>query len=822
MEAYFRYLKRCDGILRSKVITERRHFMKSSEEPLTNRLSKLSSTDLIKLTSGEDFWHSSSLIDDHIPNFRMSDGPNGLRYQADKGDALGINNSVPSTCFPTASAIACTWDPELIRRMGRAIGQEARSLNVDMVLGPGINIKRNPLCGRNFEYFSEDPYLAGTIGAAWIKGLQSQGVGACVKHFAGNNQENDRLRSDSLIDQTALHELYLAAFQIAVTRAQPEGVMCSYNKVNGTYASDNPYLLTTVLRQQWRFKGSVITDWGALNNKIASINAGTDLEMPSSNHLFDKQALAGLKTGQLQNKALYRAAENVIKIAEKKRPVFKGDRSALLKEGGQLAQKIEESAAVLLKNDNQVLPIKSSDEVAVIGEMAAHTRYQGAGSSHINPPESVTILQGLDHMGVHYQYQQGYSLSNQKSDQFITSAVALAKKADKVIFVAGLPGNDESEGFDRKNMQLPVIQNVLIDRIAAINPNVIVLLVAGAPVELPWLKDVKGVLNLYLGGQYVGNAAANLLLGKVNPSGKLAESYPINYMDVPSAAIYDHNPQSVGYAESVYVGYRYYEKSGTPVAFPFGYGLSYTTFKISRIEIDTDMIRESQSIHVKADITNTGNVDGAEVIQVYVGNEEDRPLKPLKELKGFKKVVIRAGQTKSVTVELPAQSFFEWCDASQKWQLPLGHKFIIIGDSSNNVVFSTRIQSKGISFPDKKNLPIWYSKPQGKPTLADFSKMSGLEIKKQVVPKPGQYTKLNTPRELSMHSFIIRKMIKRMKEARLKGISEPNSAAVKFEETIIMDSPLIRLAQQSEGKLSLKTVDKLVEIANRRYIKALL
>lgn len=789
-------------------------------QSLAEKLNQLTPEELIKLTSGADFWRSTAIAKAHIPSFRMSDGPNGLRYQAGEGDALGINDSVVSTCFPTASAIACTWDPELVAEMGRAIGLEARSLKVDMVLGPGINIKRNPLCGRNFEYFSEDPYLAGMIGAAWIKGLQSQGVAACLKHFAGNNQENDRLLSDSLIDATALHELYLEAFRIAVQMAQPEGVMCSYNKVNGTYASDNAYLLTDVLRHQWQFKGTVVTDWGALNNKVASLNAGTDLEMPSSHNMFDQQALTALKAGQLKPEALFRAAGNVARLAETARPEFKGNRQDLLAKNGQLAQKIEEHAAVLLKNDDQILPLQPTQKLLVVGQMAAETRYQGAGSSHINPPAHTSILKGLTKAGITYDYQQGYDFTNETAGQLTAAAVTAAKKAQTVVVVAGLPENDESEGFDRQNMSLPVNQNVLIDRLAAVNPNIIVLLVAGAPVELPWLAKVKGLLNLYLGGQYVGDAAAAILTGKVNPSGKLAESYPAVYQDVPSAEIYDQNPRSVGYAESVYVGYRYYEKAKQPVAFPFGFGLSYTTFKLSDIKLSRDHIQTGQSVDATVNVTNTGHLDGAEVVQVYVGNSPKRALKPLKELKGFQKVFLKAGETRSVTITLPTHAFSEWDDQQQRWQLPTADKFVIVGTSSAKTLPPLLVKTVGEPIADRQQLPTWYVTPVGKPGLANFTKMSGLTVQSPIIPRPGQYTRLNTPRELGTHSLIVRKVAEIVKKNMTKGISDPNSPEAKFMETIVMDTPLIRLAQQSSGKLSLTLVDKLVAVANRHYFKA--
>ncbi|KRL19371.1 glycoside hydrolase family 3 C-terminal domain-containing protein [Lentilactobacillus kisonensis] len=785
-------------------------------QSLEDQLKQLSPEDQVKLTSGTNFWQSVAIPEYQIPSFRMSDGPNGLRYQAGEGDALGINDSVISTCFPTASAVACTWDPDLVVEMGRAIGLEARSLNVDMVLGPGINIKRNPLCGRNFEYFSEDPYLAGMIGAGWIRGLQSEGAAACLKHFAGNNQENDRLLSDSLIDPTALHEVYLEAFRIAVQTAQPEGVMCSYNKVNGTYSSDNAYLLTDMLRRQWGFKGTVVTDWGALNNKVASLNAGGDLEMPSSHNMFDQQALTALKDGQLKPAALYRAAENVLRVAEKSRPKFNGDRQTLLEQNGKLAQRIEENAAVLLKNDDHILPIQLAQKVLVVGQMATETRYQGAGSSHINPPAQTSILQGLSHAGIVYDYQQGYAFSNKEADQLAGAAVKAAKNAQTVVVVAGLPESAESEGFDRPTMALPANQNALIDQLAAVNSNLIVLLVAGAPVELPWQSRVKGLINLYLGGQFVGDAAANLLVGKVNPSGKLAESYPISYQDVPSADSYDKNPRSVAYAESVYVGYRYYEKANQPVAFPFGFGLSYTTFKLSGLALDQHQIQAGQSIEAKVTLENTGDRDGAEVVEVYIGNSPNRALKPLKELKGFQKVFLRAGETKTVTVELTARAFSEWDDQQQEWQLPAVDKAVVVMIGSSRESLSAPVNVVGQALATT-SVPTWYITPVGKPSLSDFTAMSGLRVQPPITSRPGQYTRLSTPRELSAHSAIIRKIATVLKNNQSKGITDPDSPEAKFMDAIIMDTPLIRLAQQSDGKLSLGLVDRLVALANRHY-----
>lgn len=784
-------------------------FGKKRQYPVPNAYG-LTPAEQVKLTSGADFWGTEAFPQAGIPRFRMSDGPHGLRFQAGTGDHLGINDSTPSTAFPTGSALACTWDPALVARMGAAIGQEARSLHVDMVLGPGVNIKRNPLCGRNFEYFSEDPFLAGKLAVGWIKGAQSAGVGACLKHYAVNNQENDRLRSDSLVDPSALHALYLEAFRIAVTEAQPEGVMCSYNLINGTYASDDTYLLSTVLRKQWGFRGAVITDWGALNDKTAALNAGTDLEMPGNKHLFDKQALRDLVSGRLQPAALTRAVAKIAQLAQKPRPAFTGDRDQLLRDNAQLAEQIEEQAAVLLKNDDHLLPLNATDKIAVIGQMAAATRFQGAGSSHINAAETVSITQGLNAAGIAYTYADG---RDQKK------AVAAAQAADKVVFVAGLPETAESEGFDRETMALPADQNALISAIAAVNPHIVVLLVAGAPVTLPWFDQVQGLLNLYLGGEHVGTAAARLLYGAVTPSGKLAETYPLRYADVPSSAIYDRNTLSVAYAESLYVGYRYYEKAQVPVRFPFGYGLSYTSFAVSDCHLSQATVKPGETIHVTATVRNTGDRTGAEVVQVYVGNDPDAALTPLKTLQGFAKVTLAPGAAKTVTIDLPAQAFSEWDDQAQQFVLPQGQKTVIVATSSaaDAAAATLPVTLQGTSRARRLTaIPAWYRHPQGLPAVADFEKLSGRTVTPPHQPRPGEFSKYSTPKEMGQYSWVVRQITAIAKQQMI-GTDHPTSAEDRFMETTIMNTPLIRLSQQSSGALPLAAVDRLVAAANRHY-----
>ncbi|MDG3062608.1 glycoside hydrolase family 3 C-terminal domain-containing protein [Lacticaseibacillus casei] len=782
-------------------------------------LNSLTTEEKVKLTSGKDFWSSEAFPEHGIPSIRMSDGPHGLRYQAAEADHLGINDSVPSTSFPTASASASSWDPELIAAMGEAIGLEARSLGVDVVLGPGVNMKRNPLCGRNFEYFSEDPFLAGKLGSAWIQGIQKQGVAACLKHFAANNQENGRLSSNSIIDPVALHEIYLEAFRIAVTEGHPESVMCSYNKVNGRYASDNHYLMTQVLRNQFGFDGAVITDWGALNDKVASLNAGTDLEMPGDQHLFDKEALKAFQTGELRPASLDRAAANIAKMARKQRPKFTGSREDLLHQHAQLAQKIAESAIVLLKNDDGILPLAANEQVAVVGELAKETRFQGAGSSHIKAAEQVPILTGLKQAGIAYDYAAGYRLDDQVDEEAIAQALELARTHDKVIFVAGLPDNYESEGFDRQNMALPKVQNDLLQAIAAINPHVVVLLVAGAPVELPWLDQVQAVLDLYLGGEQIGAAAGRVLTGQVNPSGKLAETYPVRYADIPSAELYDHRTRSVPYVESTYIGYRYFDKAQVPVAFPFGFGLSYTSFVIKNARLTDDHVTDDQPVTVQVELTNTGSRDGAEVVQAYVQEQAARPLRPIRELKAFKKVLVKAGETMTVTLAIPAQAFKEWHEQTQTWELPDAAKAVAIGTSSADIVSVLPVQVHGQAFTNFENVPDWYTTPSGKPTVHDFEQLTGQKVPPHHEFVPGEFTRLNTPREMQKYSWLLRLVARTVIKMRTKDYIDKDGPEAKFQQAIVLDTPLIRLAQQASGALRLSMVDRLVAAANHQYLK---
>ncbi|WP_125704241.1 beta-glucosidase family protein [Lacticaseibacillus daqingensis] len=774
-------------------------------------LHELTDAAAVKLTSGEDFWRTEAL--GGIPSFRLSDGPHGLRYQATVADHLGINEAAVATAFPTASASASSWAPALLTQMGRAIADEARAMGVDVVLGPGVNIKRNPLGGRNFEYFSEDPLLAGLLGAAWINGLQSGGVGASLKHFAGNSQETARLRADSLIDATALHELYLEAFRIAVTTSQPETVMTAYNLLNGVYMSDHAYLLQTVLRGQWEFDGAVVSDWGGLNDKVASLNAGTDLEMPSSGHLFDRQALAALHAGTLTRANLTRAVTKIAAVATRKRPAAPRPMAELLQEHAALAQTIEEASAVLMKNTG-VLPLTPGRRLGLIGALAAQTRIQGAGSSHITTPKSTSIRAGLEAAGHAPAYAPGYALSGQAAPALVADAVRVARASDDVVVVLGLPDTAEAEGTDRTTMALPADQVALLHAVAEVNANVVVLLVAGTVVGTEWAGDAAAILNLFLGGEAVGEAATRLLFGAVTPSGKLAETYPLNYADVPSSGTFGVNPVSVPYAESLYVGYRYYDKAQQAVAFPFGFGLSYTTFALTDAHLTRPLLTPDEAaLTVTVTVENTGTVRGAEVVQVYVGDTMQAQLAPQKSLAAFQKVWLVPGERQTLTLTLPARAFSRWDEANQAFKLAGGAWQVFVGTSSRDIAATLPLTVAAPVF--HLAAPAWYQAPVGQPPLAAFTALSGLTPAPDVAPQPGQFTRLSVPRDLAQYSWVARRVAQSViASMQRKDHVTPTSPEGQFLATIVWDTPIIRLAQQSGGSLKVWMVTLLVWLAN--------
>ncbi|HJB82171.1 MAG TPA: glycoside hydrolase family 3 protein, partial [Candidatus Mediterraneibacter intestinavium] len=554
------------------------------------------------MCSGLDFWHLKPVDRLGIPSVMVSDGPHGLRKQDDNADHLGINESIRAVCFPPAVLSACSFDRDLLRELGDTVGKEAQATDVSVVLGPAVNIKRSPLCGRNFEYYSEDPYLAGESAAAFINGVQSHHVGTSIKHFAANNQELNRMSCSSEVDERTLREIYLPAFETAVKKSQPYTVMCSYNKINGTYASENPWLLTEVLRDEWGFEGYVMSDWGAVNERVPGLKAGLDLEMPASGGMTDREIVAAVQDGSLEESVLDQAVERILRIT------FtwldnREEQDFTLEADHETARRIAEESMVLLKNEN-VLPLTPSENIVFIGGFAKKPRYQGGGSSHINSFRVDSAIDAVRDIA-EVSYVEGFSSSKDIYDEKLAAeAVEAAKKADKAVIFAGLPDSFESEGYDRSHMRLPECQDRLIREIAEVQPNTIVVLHNGSPVEMPWKDDVKGLLEAYLGGQAGGSAVVNILYGKVNPSGKLAETLPLKLSDNPSYLNFAER-EKVNYSEGVFVGYRYYDAKEMEVAFPFGHGLSYTTFKFSNLKLDRTEMTDQDTLTVSVDVTNT-------------------------------------------------------------------------------------------------------------------------------------------------------------------------------------------------------------------------
>lgn len=636
------------------------------------------------LLSGQDFWHTKSVERLGIPSVMVSDGPHGLRKQDQEADHLGMNDSIEAVCMPAACATAASFDREQIYAMGQAIGNSCQHESLSVVLGPAVNIKRSPLCGRNFEYFSEDPYLTGEMSASFINGVQSKNVGTSVKHFAANNQEHRRMSSSSNVDERTLREIYFPGFETSVKKAQPWTVMCSYNRLNGTYASEHPWLLTEVLRDEWGFEGYVVSDWGAVSNRVAGVKAGLDLEMPASGGVNDRKVMQAVLTGRLEEKYVDQACERILRINYKYLENAKPDTPWDKEADHQLSAKIAADCMVLLKNEDSLLPLSKEDSVAFIGEFAAKPRFQGGGSSHINCFKTTSALEAAE--GLNITYAQGYSVArDEATDEMIAEAVAAAKNAKVAVVFAGLPDAYESEGYDRTHMRMPACQNALIEAVAQANPNTVVVLHNGSPVEMPWIGKVKAVLEAYLGGQAVGLATVRVLWGDVNPSGHLPETFPKKLSDNPSYLFYGGEKNEADYREGIFVGYRYYDRKEMDVLFPFGHGLSYTTFEYSDLWLSSGDITDQDTLTATVTVRNTGDRAGKTVVQLYVRDEESTPLRPVRELKGFEKVELQPGQTKQVTFMLDKRSFAYWNQEIHDWHVETGTFHIEIGQSSRDI-----------------------------------------------------------------------------------------------------------------------------------------
>lgn len=697
-------------------------------------ISKLSLSEKAALCSGKDFWHLVGIERLGIPSVMVTDGPHGLRKQREDktsaGDVLG--NSVVATCFPTASLTASSWDPTLLYEMGEALGEECLKEQVSVLLGPGINMKRSPLCGRNFEYFSEDPFLAGTVGAAYINGVQSKGVGTSLKHFAANNQECRRMTVSTVADERTLREIYLTAFEMCVKTAKPWTVMNAYNKINGTYCAENKWLLNDVLREEWGFDGVVVTDWGAENDIVKGLRSGQNLEMPGSGGYNPEKIVKAVKDGELKEDTLNENVDKILELIFKAAGNVKKNHECDMDAHHALVRKIAAESAVLLKNDG-ILPLDKTKKIAVIGEMAKSPRYQGAGSSLINPNCIDDAYSEFLNQGFKTAYSPGYDKSTDKEDpDLIEAAVALAKKADIAVIFAGLTEIYESEGFDRKHINLPESHNKLIKAVCEANENTVVVLSGGSAVTMPWIGDVKAVLNCMLGGEASGSAAVDLLSGKVNPSGKLSETYPLSLEDTPAKNNFPGTFLTVEYREGIFIGYRYYDKTNKEVLFPFGYGLSYTDFEYSDIALSNKTIKDTDTLAVSFKIKNIGKCAGAEVAQVYVAPPESAIFKAPKELKGFKKVFLEPGEEKTVEIELSKRSFAYYNVNIHDWHVESGDYKILVGASSRDIKFKESVKIKSTvkaDVPDyREAAPEYYTGDPAKASAESFEAILGFPV----------------------------------------------------------------------------------------------
>lgn len=671
-------------------------------------ISKMTLEEKALMMSGKNTWQTVDFEKYGIPSMTMSDGPHGLRRQAGAGDHLGLNASLPATCFPTAASIANSWDEELGEEIGAALAEEAVTMDVNVVLGPGLNIKRSPLCGRNFEYFSEDPYHAGKMAAAYVRGIQSKGIAACPKHFAANSQELRRMANDSVVDERTFREIYTTGFEIAVKEGRAKAIMSAYNEVNGVYANENAHLLQEILVDEWGFDGCVISDWGGSNDHALGVQNGSHLEMPGTGKSGMHDIVHAVQEGTLKEEVLDQRLDELLTI------IF-ATHGATEKAAGtifdveahhNLARKAAEESIVLLKNQDYILPLKPGTKVAVIGDFARKPRYQGAGSSLVNPTkEPEAILDVIESGGITVlSYEQGYVRNRPVKQKLLRKAKEAAKEADVVLFFGGLDEINESEGLDRKHMMLPDAQKMLIDELSTVNENIVVVLSAGSAIEMPWNQYVKGIVHGYLGGQAGASAMVNVLTGKVNPSGRLNETYPIHYEDTPCYHYYPGKERSSEYREALYVGYRYYTTIDKRVCYPFGYGLSYTIFSYENLRIS----EEGAVFFLK----NTGNVTGAEVAQLYVGKKSDTVFRPVRELKGFQRVVLEPGEEKEVTIPFDDKTFRFYDTRTDTWEIESGEYQIMIGTDAETMQLQAPVRVKGTvdKGPYKKEeMPEYFS-----------------------------------------------------------------------------------------------------------------
>lgn len=767
------------------------------------------------LLSGKDFWQTRSVERLGVPSVTLADGPHGIRKQEGASDQLGLNGSLPATCYPTAATVANSWDPELGEEIGKHLGIEAGAQDVCVLLGPGMNIKRSPLCGRNFEYFSEDPYLTGKMAAGYIRGIQSKGVGACPKHFAANSQELRRMASDSVMDERTLREIYLTGFEIAVKEAAPKSIMTSYNRINGVYANENAHLLQEILRDDWGFDGFAVSDWGASNDHTAGVAAGSHLEMPTTGGDSDEELIQAVKSGRISEAMIDRRVEELLAAVMPAREAVdkvkgKGfDREA----HHRMAQKAAEQSIVLLKNDNGLLPLAENTKVAVIGDFAKTPRYQGAGSSVVNPTRLDTTLDVIKDFPLRMAgFAAGYHRTGPADPALEREAVELAKKADVVLLYIGLDEISESEGLDRPNMKLPESQIRLLQMISDVNPHVAVVLSGGSAIEMPWIGQCEAVIHGYLSGQAGAAAMLNAITGKVNPSGKLNETYPLAYEDVPSAPYFPSKERNAEYREGLYVGYRYFETVGKPVRFPFGYGLSYTTFAYSDLRVNEN--------EASFTLTNTGAMDGAEVAQLYVSAKSSGVYRPSKELKGFQKVFLRAGESKNVVIPLDDKAFRYFNEKTNRYEVEGGEYEILIGSSSADIKLTARTAVQGTEAPlpvEASRIPSYMSGNILQVSDQEFQALLGHDI------PDGHWSGQLDINDAICQLYYAKRWVGRLVYKILTGLLDKSMAKGKPDLNImfIYNMPFRGIGKMAGGMCSQYMVEGMVKAVNGHFFKGL-
>ena len=778
-------------------------------------ISQMTLEEKAALLTGEDSWHIRNCPRLGMERTMVSDGPHGLRKEREDANGGLFKDSIDAVCFPSAVGMASSFPPDALAKLGETLGEECQAEDVSILLGPGVNIKRSPLCGRNFEYFSEDPYLTGKLAASYVRGVQSKGVGTSVKHFAANNQEYRRMSISAVVDERALREIYLAAFEMVVKEAKPWTLMCSYNRINGVYSSENEWLLNRVLRKEWGFEGFVMTDWGASNYRVLGVGSGCDLEMPSSGERNTQRIIRAVRSGKLHESRLDLCVRRILEASQR---YLDGKRSAIFdrEQDHEIARELAREAMVLLKNENNVLPLKEGAKVAFLGEFAKQPRYQGGGSSHIHA-HRVTSAWEAAQGKAQLTFAPGYLLDNEEVDTaLLRQAAQTAKDADVAVVFIGLTDRMESEGYDRKHLNLPNSHNELVKAVAKVQKNTVVVLHNGSPVLMPWLGDVQGVLEAYLGGEAAGEAVADLLFGEANPSGKLPETFPLSLEDTPCAAYFPGNQLTVEYRESIYIGYRYYDKAEKQVLFPFGHGLSYTQFAYSGLKLDKTRFKAENGLTLTFRVRNTGERDGAEVAQVYVADVESSVFKAPKELKGFEKVFLKAGEEKTVEIHLDERAFSYYDTQAKAWRVESGKYQILVGSSSRDIRLTGSAQVLGTPAPKgepeaKRLLPTYYDGRFNRVPDAEFEALLGHPIPRSWRDPSKPFTRDNTIDD-AKNTRWGRKIMKLIRKfVKMDGISTDEMAVA-----MIAEMPIHNLATMSQGAVSEEMEEAIVMLFNNQ------